>query len=335
MNTPFEPAALDVGYGWTKSKTSHAEVTVPSIVGQAIAISYQTDLVTARGGLTVELDGRSYFVGERARLQSPDPLTPQSRHRSLEIVKVLGLTALHQAGAVNISHLVTGLPVSWYADDKDALEDTFTGEHSLVVNGTPATITIKLVKAVPQPMGTIFKAMISNGIAYDPRHLAKHKAAVMDIGMYTSDDALIDNLVYIEKRSRSTPVAGGAFFQNLQRAIKHRYDLSLSLTDAESAAHSGSIILWGKEVKLPPAMVAAALRPVADHIIEFTKELWTKREAKTYRAIFVSGGNAFLFYSSIRDVFRSAVLVDEPRLAPLRGFYEFALLKERKGGTTQ
>lgn len=330
MNTPFKPAALDVGYWQTKAKTASAEVTGPSIVGPAIKISYQTDLVAAGGGLTVEMDGRSYFVGERARLQSPDPLTPQSRERNLEIVKLLGLTALHQAGAANISRLVTGLPVSWYADDKDALEAALTGEHSLVVNGEEAKIIIKTITTMPQPMGTIFQAIISNGIPNDPRHLAKQKVAVLDIGMHTTDAALVNALEYIKLSSDSIETAGGAFFKSLQRSIAERYKLSLSIINTEAAYHNGYVILWGKEVKLPDAMLKDAIKDVADIIVAFVQDLWQgDDDPKSFRIIFITGGNAPMFYVAIRAALPSSVLVKEPHLANVRGFYEFALLKEK------
>lgn len=330
MNIPFEPAALDVGYGWTKAKTSIAEIIRPSIVGPAIDIGYQTNLVAAADGLTVELDGRFYFVGERARRQSPDPLTPQNRARSLEIVKLLGLTTLHQARAANISRLVTGLPVSWYADDKDALEAALTGEHSLVVNGEAVQINIATVTIMPQPMGTIFNSMISNGIFNDPRHLAKHRVAVLDIGMHTTDAALVDALEYIELSSSSIETAGGAFFKSLQRSIAERYHLSLSIVNTEAAYHNGYVILWGKEVKLPDAMLNDAIKDVADIIVAFVQDLWQgDDDPKSFRIIFITGGNAPMFYVAIRAALPSAVLVKEPHLANVRGFYEFALLKEK------
>lgn len=332
MNTPFEPAALDVGYWMTKAKTAIAEIIRPSIIGEAIKISYYSDLVAAgNGGLTVELGGRFYFVGERARRQSPDPLTPQNRARSLEIVKLLGLTTLHQAGAANISRLVTGLPVSWYADDKDALEAALTGEHSLVVNGEEAHININIVTTMPQPVGTFFKAMISNGIPNDPRHLAKQKVAVLDIGMYTTDAALVNAIEYIELSSSSTETAGGTFFKSLQRSIAARYQLNLSIIDTEAAYHKGHVILWGKEVKLPEAMLNAALQPVADTIVAFVQDLWPGDEPKSFRVIFITGGNAPMFYAAIRAALPSAILVEEPHMSNVRGFYEFALLKEPKG----
>ena len=188
-------ASIDVGYGRTKAKTANGEATILSMVGPAIRIDYEGMTAAGYNGLTVEIDGRAYFVGQRAAIQSPNPVSPQSRQRDLEIVKILALTALHVAHApAEISRLVTGLPVAWYYDDKDALREILLGKHILTINGEEITFNIAEVIVMPQPMGTIFLSMLNpNGMLTDPRGISGQIVGTIDIGMYTTDIALIDN----------------------------------------------------------------------------------------------------------------------------------------------
>ena len=63
--------ALDTGFGWTKGQTTSGQVIFPSLVGPAEAIRFESDVIAANGhGIAVEVDGKWYFVGEQAELQS-------------------------------------------------------------------------------------------------------------------------------------------------------------------------------------------------------------------------------------------------------------------------
>lgn len=332
MKSPFSVASADCGYGWAKGKSAIGEATIKSLIGPAVDIAYQSDISTpGTAGLTVAIDGQTYFVGERAERQSPLPVGPQNRERSLTIVKILVLTALHQAGARGIiDRLVTGLPVAWYADDEEELVEILTGKHDFVVNGEAAHLDIKFTKVIPQPMGTVLLHMINTeGMFTDPLKLSRRQAAVIDIGYCTSDGALVDNREYMGESSDSIDTAGGAYYDLLRLAIKIKYNRLLTPLEAEAAARTGKMMLWGNEITLLPEWLDEQLRPVIGRVMTFIQDLWPLDKAKGFAVIFVSGGNGYLFYDAIRTVFPSAVLVSEPHLANVRGFYGLALLQER------
>lgn len=324
-------AGVDVGYNYTKAKTAQGEALFRSIIGPAIAISYRSGIGRGVTGYEVARYGRQHFIGELARAQSPNPMTPQSRQRDLEIVVTLALTALAATGARgDMAKLVTGLPVSWYKQDHDALEHALTGHHEIAVDGEVITFDIDAVRVVPQPFGTFFSQIVSDAGSLTDGKLAKGKVAIFDVGGHTTDLALSDSLEFIEKASGSIPVASGAYYDFLGRAISERYRLDLDAPGIEDAARTGEVTLWGKSVRLSDEMIDAALDSVTPDIVEFAKNKWNG-DAKTFAAILVSGGAGALFYDRIHAAFPSARLVDGAQMANVVGFYRFGLLLERMG----
>jgi len=71
MNNPSPAvAAVDPGYGYTKSITPAGAACFQSTVGEAIKIAYDPGLHT-QAGMTVALGDATWFVGSLAELQSP------------------------------------------------------------------------------------------------------------------------------------------------------------------------------------------------------------------------------------------------------------------------
>lgn len=321
-------AAVDPGYGYTKSITAAGAVCFPSIVGEAIKIAYDPGL-HAQAGMTVTLGDATWFVGQLAELQSPHPIRPQSRQRDLNLVRLLTLTAIAATGqrSGTLKRLVTGLPVAWLKDRAD-LVAALTGPAALTYNGAELEYTIQQVNVIPQPAGAFFAQVLTpGGVLRDTEKLAKRKAGVIDIGMHTTDLLKMDSFQYIEKASGSIALAASDFYKALAREINVRYGLEYDLAQAETAARDGEVILWGRATRLPAEMLAACRAPVVQAVREYAKELWP--DAREYAAIFVAGGAAPLFVDALREVFPSARLVDEPQTANVRGFWNFAQMQEK------
>ena len=68
---------LDIGYGYTKAVSNTGIATLPSVIGPAVTIKYHGDLAGNGRGLTLETDGKAWFVGQQARLQSPFTISPR------------------------------------------------------------------------------------------------------------------------------------------------------------------------------------------------------------------------------------------------------------------
>jgi plasmid segregation protein ParM len=331
MTSLSKVSSADVGYGYTKAIGPGGEMVIfPSIVGPAIEIAYKADMIPNGRDMVVEFDGRRYFIGEWARLQSPDPVTPQNRDRSLEIVRLLALTALAQVTGGRCDRLVTGLPVAWYRSDRSDIEEALTGEHTLTLNGVESSIAIARTTVVPQPAGGFFGSIISHdGTLTDSHKLARAKVAILDIGMHTTDCVLMDNMTYIDHRSDSIEAAAGEYYALLRREIRDRYKVNLTLRDIEQITQNGNTMtLWGNKVVVDQDIIAHSRAHIAARVIEFARDLWPHDVAKTFDTILVVGGGAALFFDDIRQAFPSAHLAPNPQQANVDGFQRYGLFKE-------
>lgn len=316
---------LDIGYGYTKAVSGNGISTLPSVIGPAVTIKYHDDLAGNGRGLTLETDGKAWFVGQQARLQSPFTISPRARERDPEVVRLLALAALCQVNANGDTvRMVTGLPVEWYAD-RDKLIRSLTGFHAFATNGQRQTVNIASVLVVPQPFGSLFRALLSPaGVLTDPDGLSGGRVAVLDIGMHTTDYALADALRYVEPRSGSIPVAMARVYELVRRGVTERHGLTLSLQDAEDATRTGYVTVYGRREPVTD-LVAGALEGVAQEVLGEAVTLWG--DGRDLLAVLVTGGGGPALLERVRAIYPHARLAPNPQTANAEGFYRYALRK--------
>jgi len=323
--------SVDVGYGETKARTEHGLALLASIIGPAVDIEFETSLAHVTPGCRLEIDGRDLFVGELARLQSAMPQRPQSRARDLKIVKTLALAALLEADArETIDHLVTGLPVEWYAD-KEALAAELTGKHHVKYNGVPMQLEILKVEVLPQPVGAIFDAILSDtGSPTDPHGWAEGKVAVIDVGNGTTDFVLMDGLNYIQDYgdliASLTTATAGTLKHLVANAIKEKFDIEYPDTDMDEVLKTRKIIQWGNCTQID-RIVDSAVDEVVHPIIEHAQSLWPMR--KTFSTVICVGGVMPMLFDEIRAVIPSAFMPPNPQTSNVDGFYKWGLLRTK------
>lgn len=325
-------AAADCGFWKTAVMTDTpegiiAQDMIRSVAGPAVSIAFESEMAK-KEGLRVEFAGNKYFLGELALRQSPQPISPKNRKRDLNLVRLLILSALAKAGARgDIATLSTGLPVSWYKEDHLNLESILIGKAGITINGKNVEMTIQNVITQPQPWGSLMNSITTpEGKMQDPHRLAAKKVGVIDIGHLTADLILSDSLEYIGNASDSTDGAGAvAFYELLQREIRTRYDEEKTIDEVAEAAKTGKIVVWGRSVTIPPDMINGCIETTSRTLVQFAQDLWPR--AKSYDAILVTGGASALFFEPLRASFPSARLVDDPQTANVRGFYNWAKIK--------
>lgn len=320
---PHTVIGLDIGYGYTKGVTQHRHVLFPSLLGPAVDVKYRNDLASESRGVTVAFQGTTRFLGELAALQSPFTISPRTRERDPALLQVLTLGACHLLGITNRRvHMVTGLPVQWYAD-RARLEETLAGTYHVTVNGEPSHLEIKAVKVVPQPFGSLFRALLNaRGVFVDRDHLAQDRVAVLDIGTHTTDFAYADQLRYVEPKSGSIPVAMARVYELLTRKLADSYGLELSLTEVEQAAHAGRVTCYGEQHTIQP-LYKESLHAVGEEIVAHATTLWD--DGKGLAAVLLTGGGAEALAPMIQRTFPHTRVMSQPQLANAQGFYRYGL----------
>lgn len=213
---------LDLGYGWTKGRLGNRLYREPSILGDSKPLH---DENKKDGYLT--FDG--YFVGSLALKHSDVKYYSMKDSKAntwtSEVLMKASLTYL-QAGATNRDlgiDLVTGLPVDYYFQQKEAFEALIDR-----VNGSQGTIDIlgegeytlplyiKRHKIVPQPMGAVMDYLLDDDGTLIRKDEARGRLLVVDWGRYTLDLLILDGME-IHKASCSPPGLGIDMAYNLLR----------------------------------------------------------------------------------------------------------------------
>lgn len=316
---------IDVGYGYTKAADGAREVVFPSVIGRAERIRYQSDLRGGAGrsnGLSLGVDGSEYFVGELALQQSRVQFTLLDRSRTTsDQLKVLFLAGLSELmGRGHEVQVVTGLPVEYY-QDRELLAGQLLGRHRISRNGSEQAFSVRAVKVIPQPFGTLFWKILSDDGYIVEEGLARARVGIVDVGVYTTDYVLVDWLTYIEKGSGSIPVAMSTAYGLLAREILDQYGLELSLHNIDTCVRTRSVRVYGARQDIGP-LVDSVLEGVAEEIVSKARTLWG--EGRDLDAVMVTGGGAEALEPYFHQVYPHARVVPEPTMANVRGYLKYA-----------
>jgi plasmid segregation protein ParM len=176
--------AIDVGYFSTKlslgrkivgDATAIATTLFPSLAPRLPAhLSLQSALHGKPDGHVVNVDDVNYFVGRDAILYSSgrEPREVLADYSMTDKYQALMRGALHYiakdanaASELVIRHLVLGLPLNTYGDNRDKLAQRVTGEHLLpdpAIPGSMRRVTVEKTSVIVQPQGALVSFGVEN-----------------------------------------------------------------------------------------------------------------------------------------------------------------------------
>lgn len=321
--------ALDVGRSGVKV-VAHASglfnrFIFPSIVSPAIEIADESTAKKAQLE-TVSLHGKSYFIGDTARLQGGAGASVGLSHDWIEKPEyqalVLGaMKKLEQLGVRGLddAYMVIGAPSALYSTQKKLLEE----KTSEVVDAE--------IKVLPQPMGGYLAyAHDTNGVpkkeirSDDSGRLRSW--AVIDVGHYTTDFLLMREGEYIERCAGSCEGVNLAV-EHLVRIMANK-KIQISALQSEMAIQTGKLNHFG--VRDVSAEVDEAANHVVSKIISRAESLFSS-EVATLDGVLLAGGGEKLVAKQIKSQWPHAVELEEARMAVAEGFCRFGvgLMKSR------
>jgi plasmid segregation protein ParM len=202
--------AIDVGYGNVKYCQGEKEGQLlcghfPSIASLYTGVDRGAGVMSKRDLVEVESGNSRYLVGR----DSVDTLSARDdRGRTLledyiDMPQHLALLrgALAYIDDPHIDLLVSGLPVSYFAQDKEKMAERLKGEHRFPDG---QVITVSDTWIIPQPVGGFINYFMDSG---QLGNLEDLKSLTIDVGYYTVDWLVCRGLKMQEERSGST--AGG------------------------------------------------------------------------------------------------------------------------------
>lgn len=331
-----EVLAVDIGYGYTKAMTAHSRTLIPSLVGPAEAIRFESDIIEANGkGIALEVDGRGFFVGEQAELQSASASQTLDATRTGSIEQ----KALFYAAASELIKttteevaVVTGLPVGDYDDrNKDALKALLIGEHEVKRQGKwTRAFRVSNVYTVPQALGSLFALVLDRRGRLVDGDLAGGRVGVVDIGTLTTNYILVDRLRYVEVESDSITSGMAEMLQKVAKDLKREYSLDwgLQLGKVDQAVRARAVEVYGDRVNIA-GLVDPHLENLADTIISKARTLWGS--GVELKGVVVTGGGSLELAPYVRKVYpHTRTVGGDPQFANVTGYLRAGL--RRFGG---
>jgi plasmid segregation protein ParM len=318
---------LDVGYSAVKAVAGpDRAVSFPSVSGTPERARFSVN-GAGSGDILLELPGQgTYLVGEGAITQSRFLDRREDRgwiesegYYRLVLAAFTELSTATQADLL----VVTGLPVAFYAADKDGLRDLLLRTHKAGREGRRAqSFRVTDCRVIPQPFGALLSEALDNrGKVADPQ-LAKGAVGVIDVGGKTTNLLSVNRLAEISRETASVSV--GAW--DVARAVRDHLstacpDLDLRDHEVIRAIQARRVRYFGDPVDLGD-VIDRTLEPMAEQVIAQASQLWNG--AAGLDAILVAGGGALLLGPYIGRRYRHARTVADPVFANALGYWRFA-----------
>lgn len=329
----MEIVGIDVGFGFTKAYNGRESIVFKSVIGEATDIQFHSHLGddASTSNLHITLEGKSYFIGSYAELQSKTPEFTLDQEALVEnFIKILAVTAAGLCCDSRQSiNMITGLPVEYLRRDSKRLKEMILGTHEITFhksNGKDETkrITIDDIYIIPQPIGSIFNLIFDDQGKIKDRQLAAQKLGVVDIGFKTTDFSIFDRLQYIERSSSTMDTGISKCFAVIADKLKQESNINLELYRIFKFIDSGKIKIRGKEyniTNLKKKVYTHAAAAIASDINRMWENDWD------IDSIILSGGGSVELAEYLSSSIKGHVIPVQddmdPRLNNVLGYRKF------------
>ena len=341
----MEIFAIDIGFGFTKATNGNRSLVFKSILGEATDIQFKGGILadgSAEENIQIELDGRSYFVGEMAERQSNvRSFTLDQTQFFSTYAKPLALAAAARlVGSYMPIGIVTGLPIGYYREYKDALVKLLQGDHKIVItsgNGKREEKVIKVneVKVIPQPFGSLFNLMMNDLGELGDKKYVHEKIGIIDIGFKTSDFTVSDRMRYSERGSRTTDTGISKGFGMIAGKLREKSNVNVEIYRLYEAVERGFIKIKGKEYDLK-APTEAVFSQLAAAIANEVDRLWS--DDWDIDTIVLTGGGGAALAKYLQPLINGQVITVEDtkdaRLCNVHGYWKYGKHLWSKGVQT-
>jgi len=331
-------AGIDLGYSHWKLIAADIAQRMPSICGNLERAHFSLngrdpDAVI----LTIPGDGQ-WIVGSAALRLSR--FTPRQEDRdwikSQAYLRyyLAALTELTTASYAEIQ-VVTGLPVTYFAQDQDEVIERLSGEFRVQREGRNwQKFKVTRIVCIPQPFGTLLSQVLDNRGRIVDNDLATGRTGVIDVGGKTAGFLSVEDLAEIPSETGSIDIGCWRALTLIRDAVNDRFP-GLELADHEITAlvaaksdekddddkSQPTIRYYGESYDVSD-LVNEALAPLAEQIIAEATTRWNG--GARLDQILVSGGGADLIGPAICERFRHARIVEDAAFANAKGYYRYA-----------
>lgn len=360
---------IDIGFGFTKASTGKRDLIFKSLLGEATDIQFREKLIITGEGdfgksvslysalseldktsenismvedpvefnsaqtkhLQVEIDGKSFFVGELAERHSNVRFFTLDQAQFVgRFAKVFALTAAAQlVKGVAPINVVTGLPIGSYRAYKDELARQLLGEHQVILTDASGKaeeklIIINKVRVVPQPFGSLFNMMLNNSGEVSDQRMVRGKIGIIDVGFRTSDYTISDQMHYSERGSRTTDSGIARAFDFISNKLRDKSGINVELYRLYEAVDKGAIKIRGKKYDLK-GLTEQVFSQLAMSIANEVERLWV--DDWDIDGMMITGGGGAVLTRYLKPLINGVILDTDPeqdmRLFNVHGYGKF------------
>lgn len=330
----MELLGVDIGFGFTKLTNGKDSLIFKSVLGEATEIQFQEKILSDGGDdhLQIEVDGKSYFMGDLAERQSTVRFFTLDQDQFVtKFVKILALAgAARMVGGFIPVNLVTGLPIGNYSQHKDELARILVGDHQVFIVDAAGkrqekVVKINKVRVIPQPFGSLFNLMLNDLGDFGDRRLLREKIGIIDVGFRTADYTISDRMRYSERGSRTTDSGIARAFNVIATKLREQSGVNVELYRLYEAVDRGSIKIRGKEYELK-SLTEQIFGQLAAAIANEVDRLWA--DDWDIDSIVITGGGGVVLAKHLQPLLNGHVLPVDPakdaRLFNALGYWKFA-----------
>ena len=235
--------AVDIGSGYSKSILLPASGQVDDMrklvksFKTAVGPSRQVTLQPGVKPLLVEFEDKSFFVASTAEValsieQRTNTLSSnwayEDGYRALVyyiIAKALTSEGVEPSETPISIRLITGLPQAFYEGGAEKVRNMYSGSHRFRHAGQAWVLDMVDVQVVPQAMGAFYSA--TETLLSDDE--SEERVGVIDIGTYTTDFCLSEDVQYHAYESGGVPIGVSTLVASLKSVLER--DLGFAYTD--------------------------------------------------------------------------------------------------------
>ena len=324
-------AGIDIGYNAVKAFTEkNGFSSFPSIVGSPDAAGF-----SARGDSDepIEINGVAFRYGKSALIHSAMPTRQEDRNwiQSEQYVQLFG-ACLHELFNKSAEvRVVTGLPIKFMADSAK-LHKSICQKYEILFSGKRKTFVVhedSLV--VPQPFGTILHVAMDNDGDFADAELMLSRIGIIDIGGKTTNFLYTEAMQEVGFQSESIDAGGWDIARAVGDFITEEFpDLELRDHEIAEAISNGYVRVFGKVHDITHITLPIINRMVSQIVGQATT-LWN-RGGRIDRLL-ITGGGSLMLGRQVSEAYGhgNTILVDGPVSANAKGYYKFALQKNKRG----
>lgn len=329
--TPIHTIAVDIGSGYTKyidlpasgeiSDMRNAVMSFRTAVGPSRNITIQPGVKP----LIVEFEDKSFFVGQTAE----NALSPEHRVNTLSSTwayedgqKALIFYVIARAlTAKNIQpsdqpipiRLITGLPQAYYESGAEKVQNDLQCVHRFRHAGCTWVVDLIDVQVVPQAMGAYYAAIETLLTAEE----ASERVGIIDIGTYTTDFCLSEDVQYHAYESGGVAVGVSTLVSQLKAVLERDLGFNYSDDSVKKAFERKQVLVRG-ETRDVSEQVNEVVSQIGRQLEKALPSSWDT--SAMYLVLAGGGGQSQFFGDFLKREFPHIKTVTSPENAIVLGY---------------